>query len=152
MQMINGIPQIIEGTAFWTSVRVPKPDFNGEKNLYVVNLAVSDEIYQQFHDAGYNAGLKPAGRANYTEDPVITFQQWELGKGGRPNRKPRLVDKDLNDIDVLVGNGSRVAVQWRHSEYGEGGKFRRPILENVQVLDLVEYEGEISNGESALAF
>ena len=152
MQMINGIPQIVEGIAYWTHVRVPTPDFSGEKNLYLVNLAVSDEIFQKFQDAGYNAGLKPAVRVSYTEDPVITFQQWELGKGGRPNRKPRLVDKDLNDIDVLVGNGSRVAVQWRHSKYGADGQFLRPILENVQVLELVEYEGETSNGESALAF
>ena len=39
----------------------------------------------------------------------------------------------------------RAAVQWRHSEYGDG-KYRRPILENVQIIDLIEYLGD--NAES----
>ena len=54
MQMINGIPEIVEGVAFYTSVTVPRPDFINLKIIYVVNLAVSDEIFQQFSDAGYN--------------------------------------------------------------------------------------------------
>ena len=155
MQNINGIPQVVEGVAYYSSVTIPKPDFNGEKNLYIVNLAVSDDIFKQFQNAGYNCGMKPAGRATFTEDPVITFQQWELGSKGRPNRKPRLVDQEKNDVDVSLGNGSRVAVQWRHSEYGDDGKYRRPILENVQIIDLVEFLGDKADaGDSAasLAF
>ena len=154
MQNINGIPQVVEGVAYYSSVTIPKPDFNGEKNLYIVNLAVSDDVFQKFQDAGYNCGMKPAGRASFTEDPVITFQQWELGAKGKPNRKPRLVDQDKNDVDVALGNGSKVAVQWRHSEYGDG-KYRRPILENVQIIDLIEYLGDTAeSGDSggSLAF
>ena len=154
MQNINGIPQVVEGVAYYSSVTIPKPDFNGEKNLYIVNLAVSDDVFQKFQDAGYNCGMKPAGRASFTEDPVITFQQWELGAKGKPTRKPRLVDQDKNDVDVSLGNGSKVAVQWRHSEYGDG-KYRRPILENVQIIDLIEYLGdnaESSDSGGSLAF
>ena len=151
MQMINGIPEIVEGVAYYSSVTIAKPDFNKVKNIYVVNLAVSDEIFQQFSDASYNTGLKPAGTASFTEDPVVTFQQWENSK-----YKPRLVDTDNNNIDVAIGNGSRLAVQWKHSEYGEPPRvFRRPILVNAQLIELVPY-GEMSESSeplhSALAF
>ena len=55
----------------------------------------------------------------------------------------------MNDIDVQVGNGSKVAVQWRAATYGPNKQYKRAILEAVQVIELQEYSG---SSESALAF
>lgn len=151
MRMIDGIPQVITGEAFYPHIKVPVPNFNGDRNGYEINLAVSDDIYQKFVDAGFNVGIKAAGRSKYTEDPVIHFYQWEVNGKGEKNPAPRLVDIDKNDIDVQIGNGSRVAVQWRAATYGPNKQYKRAILENVQILDLIEY-GQGASGEAALAF
>jgi hypothetical protein len=37
----------------------------------------------------------------------------------------------------MIGNGSKVAVQWSPMVYYKG-KYKRPLLNAVQVLDLVE--------------
>lgn len=151
MRMIDGIPQVITGEAFYPHIKVPVPNFNGDRNGYEINLAVSDDIYQKFVDAGFNVGIKAAGRSKYTEDPVIHFYQWEVNGEGKKNPKPKLVDIDKNDIDVQIGNGSRVAVQWRAATYGPNKQYKRAILEHVQILELVEY-GQGASGEAALAF
>ena len=40
----------------------------------------------------------------------------------------------------MIGNGSRVAVQWSAMPYAKG-KYKRPIVNAVQVLSLVETGG-----------
>ena len=150
MQQIEGIPKIIPGVAYYSSVKVLKPDFNGDKYGYEINLAVSDEIFQKFKAAGYNAGMYDAGSRKYTEDPVILFYLWEMDSKGKKNDPPRLIDLDMEDIDVQVGNGSKVNVQWRSSGmYGPAKQYKRAVLEVVQVVDLVEYAPQ---GEVKLAF
>jgi|TARA_R110000796_G_C14222352_1_gene394774 hypothetical protein len=149
--MIDGIPQVLTGEAFYPHVKVPVPNYTGDRNGYEINLAVSDEVYQQFKDAGFNVGLKDAGRSKYTEDPVVHFYQWEVNGKGEKNPAPKLVDVDKNEIDVQIGNGSKVAVQWRAAVYGPNKQYKRAILENVQILELQEY-GQSSSSSTELAF
>ena len=150
MQQIEGIPKVIPGVAYYSSIKVAKPDFNGDKYGYEINLAVSDEIFQAFKDAGFNAGLYDAGSRKYTEDPVILFYLWEKNSKGTPNDPPMLINTDMEDIDVQVGNGSKVNVQWRSSgAYGPSKQYKRAVLEVVQVVDLVEYAPQ---GSVKLAF
>ena len=151
MRMIDGIPQVLTGEAFYPHVKVPVPNYTGDRNGYEINLAVSDEVYQQFKDAGFNVGLKDAGRSKYTEDPVVHFYQWEVNGKGEKNPAPKLVDVDKNEIDVQIGNGSKVAVQWRAAVYGPNKQYNRAILENVQILELQEY-GQSSSSSTELAF
>jgi hypothetical protein len=151
MRMIDGIPQVLTGEAFYPHVKVPVPNYTGDRNGYEINLAVSDEVYQQFKDAGFNVGLKDAGRSKYTEDPVVHFYQWEVNGKGEKNPAPKLVDVDKNEIDVQIGNGSKVAVQWRAAVYGPNKQYKRAILENVQILELQEY-GQSSSSSTELAF
>ena len=140
MRMIDGIPQVLEGLAYYPHVKVPVPNYQQTANGYEINLAVSDELFQKFKDAGFNVGLKEAGRAKYTEDPVILFYLWEKNSKGAPNDPPMLINTDMEEIDVQVGNGSKVNVQWRSSgAYGPSKQYKRAILEVVQVVDLVEY-------------
>tara|TARA_R100000935_G_scaffold42670_1_gene64653 strand:- start:11 stop:460 length:450 start_codon:yes stop_codon:yes gene_type:complete len=149
--MIDGIPQVLTGEAFYPHVKVPVPNYTGDRNGYEINLAVSDEVYQQFKDAGFNVGMKDAGRSKYTEDPVVHFYQWEVNGKGEKNPAPKLVDIDKNEIDVQIGNGSKVAVQWRAAVYGPNKQYKRAILENVQILELQEY-GQSSSSSTELAF
>ena len=151
MRMIDGIPNVITGLAYWPKIKVPVPNFNGDKNGYEINLAVEDDVFQLFKDAGFNVGIFEAGRRKYTEDPVVHFYQWEKNGKGESNPSPRLVDTEMNDIDVQVGNGSKVAVQWRAATYGPNKQYKRAILEAVQVIELQEYNGTGSS-EAALAF
>jgi len=151
MRMIDGIPQVLTGEAFYPHVKVPVPNYTGDRNGYEINLAVSDEVYQQFKDAGFNVGMKDAGRSKYTEDPVVHFYQWEVNGKGEKNPAPKLVDIDKNEIDVQIGNGSKVAVQWRAAVYGPNKQYKRAILENVQILELQEY-GQSSSSSTELAF
>jgi len=150
MRMIDGIPQVLEGLAYYPHVKVPVPNYQQTANGYEINLAVSDELFQKFKSAGFNVGLKEAGRAKYTEDPVIHFYQWEINGKGEANPSPKLVDTDKNEIDVQIGNGSKVAVQWRAATYGPNKQYKRAILEAVQILELEEYGAP--SGETTLAF
>lgn len=136
---INGIPEIVEGTAFYPHILVPNEAFGRE--MYEINLAVSDEIFDLFQSQGY-IGLHPAGKKKFTPDPVIVFQRFAFRKNGSPNPKPKLVDMENRPIDVALGNGSRVKVMWRHSTYksGGGGMIQRAELVAVQLVELVPYD------------
>lgn len=157
MRTIEGIPQVITGLAYYPHIKVPTPNYQKTANGYEINLAVSDDIFQKFKDAGFNTGIFEAGRRTYTEDAVVHFYQWEMNKKtGKPNEKPTLVDSDMAEInekhplnDVKIGNGSKVAVQWRAANYGPNKEYKRPILEAVQILELEEYS---PSGSVTLAF
>ena len=136
---INGIPEIVEGTAFYPHILVPNEAFGRE--MYEINLAVSDEIFDLFQSQGY-IGLHPAGKKKFTPDAVIVFQRFAFRKNGSPNPKPKLVDMENRPVDVALGNGSRVKVMWRHSTYksGGGGMIQRAELVAVQLVELVPYD------------
>ena len=54
---------------------------------------------------------------------------------------PKLVDANKNPIDVLVGNGSRVKVQFNEWEVeNKFGTFKGLDFQAMQVLDLVNYK------------
>ena len=82
MKMIDGIPQIIEGISYYAHVGKPVADYAEKTNPgtgkfgWELNLAVSDEVFEKFQRAGFNVGLRAAGRNKYTEDNVITFYKY----------------------------------------------------------------------------
>ena len=143
MKNIDGIPQIVEGIAYYAHVGKPVADYTEKqtpgagKYGWELNLAVSDDTFNKFQNAGFNVGLRPAGRTKYTEDNVITFYKYHLNYNGTENLAPIVVDSEKNPFTDMIGNGSRVAVQWSPMSYAEG-KYKRPIVNAVQVLDLIE--------------
>ena len=143
MKMIDGIPQIVEGMSYFAHLQKPVPDYTEKQNPgagkygWEINLAVSDDVFKAFKEAGYNVGMKQAGQSKYTPDPVITFYRYHLDYNQRENSSPIVVDTEKEPFGDMIGNGSRVAVQWSPMVYGKG-KFKRPILQAVQVLDLIE--------------
>jgi hypothetical protein len=159
MKTIDGIPEIIEGIAFYAHVDTPVADFNESKVPgsgkfgWEVNVAVSDEVFQQFQRAGFNAGLHEAGSRKYTPDPVITFYKWASNFNGTPNMAPIVVDTEKKRVDYKIGNGSRVAIQWTPLTYGKVKRIKRPSMNAVQILDLVEQgDGQGTFTEDRMAF
>tara|TARA_R110000796_G_scaffold67324_1_gene154335 strand:+ start:209 stop:688 length:480 start_codon:yes stop_codon:yes gene_type:complete len=159
MKMIDGIPEIIEGIAYYAHVDTPVADYNESMNPgtgkfgWEVNVAVSDEVFLQFKQAGFNAGLHEAGSRKYTPDPVITFYKWASNFNGTANMAPIVVDTDKQRVDYKIGNGSRIAIQWAALSYGKVKKIKRPSMNAVQILDLVEQgESQQTFTEDRMAF
>jgi hypothetical protein len=72
----------------------------------------------------------------------IMFKRKVERKDGTPNAVPKLLDSSKNPLDISVGNGSKVRVQYREWETSnQFGDFKGLDLQAVQVLDLVEYTG-----------
>lgn len=151
MKMIDGIPQIVEGISYYAHVGKPVADYAEKQQAgtgkygWEINLAVSDEVFEKFQRAGFNVGMRPAGSNKYTEDNVITFYKYKLAYSGSENPAPIVVDTEKNPFTDMIGNGSKVAVQWSPMTYAKG-KYKRPIVNAVQVIDLVEA------GEAATPF
>ena len=137
---MNGIPSVVEGVAYYPYVTVPNERF--QPAFYEVSVAVSDETFDQFKSKGY-VSCFAAGQRNFTPDPVIVFKKFAYNNDGSPNKPPRLVDTEGKDVDLNVGNGSKVRVQWKHVEYKGKGKstVKRPELVAAQVVELVEFAG-----------
>jgi|TARA_R110000744_G_scaffold351194_1_gene456986 hypothetical protein len=141
MKEINGIPSVIEGIAYYPQILVPNEKF--KPAFYEVNLAVSDEVFDKFKSRGYKSCF-PAGDRKYTLDPVVVFKKFAYNKDGSPNAHPRLVDAEGEDIDINIGNGSKIRVQWKHIEYkGKGAeKVKRAELVAAQLIEVVEWDGD----------
>lgn len=159
MKMIDGIPEVIEGVAYYAHVDAPVADYNESqmpgtgKFGWEVNVAVSDEVFLKFKQAGFNAGLHEAGSRKYTPNPVITFYKWASNYNGTENTAPIVVDTNKQRVDYKIGNGSRVAVQWATLNYGKIKKIKRPSIHALQVLELVEHgDGNTPFTEDRMAF
>jgi len=141
MTLQNGIPSVVEGIAFYPHILVANERFTPV--FYEVSLAVSDETFDQFKSRGY-VSCFPAGDRIFTPDPVITFRKFAYNKNGTPNPHPQLIDLEGKPVDVSIGNGSKMKIQWKHVEYkgGEKGIVKRPGLVAAQLVELVEYSGE----------
>ena len=74
--------------------------------------------------------------------PCIKFKRKVARKDGEQNPKPRIVDADNMPFDGLVGNGSKVNVQYRIWDWSYAGRSGVSAdLQGVQVIDLVAFGG-----------
>ena len=134
-------PSIVTGQCYFAHLQVPHPNYNQTDHFYELNLAVSDEIFAAFKSIGISDFfLHEAGSKNFTPDPVIKFANWAMNKGtGDKKAPPLIVDMEKNPMpDVQIGNGSTINVQWSPYNYGEKIKIVRPLLQAVQIVDLIE--------------
>ena len=149
-------PLIVEGELYYAKVNEAVPDWTEKqgieqgqpgqgKYLWELNLAVTEEVFQQFKDIGVNVGLKEAGGRPYTTLPVINISKWATDFNGNPNKAPIVWDMDKNnyfdpnkdDDEEYIPNGSMARVQWHPHTYSKG-KYTRAMLDAVQVTKLVE--------------
>jgi len=122
---------ILEGTAYWASIKTPNTKF---EPVYTVNLVVDEDTANNFASRGHKV-------KQMDEGPALIIKRKVNGPNGRVRPAPRLIDQDKLDISTAVGNGSKIRVQY--NEYEGEGKFGPYIgldLQAVQVVDLVPYK------------
>ena len=122
---------VLEGTAYWAFVKTPNVTYDP---VYTVNLVVDSKTASDFEDRGFTV-------KQMDEGPAIIFKRKVNGPNGMIRKAPILLDRRKNEIDVNVGNGSRVKVQYKEWESVWNGKnFKGLDFVKMQVLDLVEYD------------
>lgn len=121
---------VLEGTAYWAFVTTPNTTYDP---CYTVNLVVDNETAQAFEDRGFTV-------KQMNEGPAVIIKRKVNGPNGMVRRAPVLMDRLKQEIDVNVGNGSHVKVQYKEWESQWNGKtFKGLDFMKMQVLNLVEY-------------
>ena len=121
---------VIEGRAYWSFVTTPNTKFTPS---YSVNLVVDESTADSFRDRGFTV-------KDMEEGPALIIKRKVDGKDGMVRQAPRLYDKSKREIDVTVGNGSHVKVQYKEWDTKWNGQvFKGLDFQAMQVLDLVEY-------------
>ena len=131
---------ILEGTVKWASITTPNTKF---EPMYTVDLIVDEEVANDFASRGHKI-------KQHDEGPAVVIKRKVNGPNGVTRPAPRLLDKDKQEINVAVGNGSKVRVQFNeYSGEGKYGPYQGLDLQAVQVVDLIEYRS--ADGEELLA-
>ena len=127
---------IQEGIAYWDSVTTPNTKF---EPVYTVDLVVSEDVANDFEARGYK--VKEISNGDEVIGRAITFKRKVNGPNGMVRQAPKLLDANKNPIDELVGNGSKVKVQYSEWETSNKyGDFKGLDFQAMQVIDLVQYK------------
>ena len=127
---------IQEGIAYWANVTTPNTRF---EPVYTVDLVVDDSTATNFESRGFK--VKDLVINDEKIGKAITIKRKVNGPNGLVRNAPKLVDSNKNPIDDLVGNGSRVKVQYNEWEVeNKFGTFKGLDFQAMQVLDLVSYK------------
>ena len=104
--------------------------------LYTVNLVVDDETANDFASRGHKV-------KQMDEGPALIIKRKVNGPNGMVRSAPRLLDQNKQEINLAVGNGSKIRVQYNeYSGEGKFGPYTGLDLQAVQVVDLIEYKSE----------
>jgi hypothetical protein len=135
---------IVEGVAMWASVTTPNTTYTP---VYTVNLIVDEEVANDFRSRGFKV-------KDMDEGPALIIKRKVNGKDGSVNSAPKLLDRNKQPLNVSVGNGSKVRVQYKEWESTWNGTLYKGLdFQAMQVIDLVEYaspdgaEFEVVDGE-----
>jgi len=121
---------VYEGIAYWASVTTPNTRFEPK---YTIDLVVDDGTADQLRAEGITVKDKDEGA-------TVTIKRLVNGNNGMVRKAPKLMDRNKNELDCLVGNGSKVRVQakpWKIDRNGQ--EFKGLELQAVQVLDLIQF-------------
>lgn len=121
---------VVEGRAYWASVTTPNTKYDP---VYSVNLVVEDNVAEDFRSNGFTV-------KDMDEGPAIVIKRKVNGPNGMIRQAPKLLDKNKNAMNVSVGNGSLVKVQYKEWETTwNGTQYKGLDFQAMQVLDLIEY-------------
>ncbi len=134
---------VVQGKAYWASVTTPNTKF---EPVYSVNLLVDEDVAKQFSLKGYPI-------KQMQEGPALVIKRKVTTKDGKKNKTPKLIDANSQPMDVLVGNGSDVKVQYREWETtNHYGTFKGLDFQAMQVLKLVPYGNTSSDDGHELGY
>jgi len=135
---------LVEGVAYWASVTTPNTTYTP---VYTVNLVVTDEVANDFRSRGFTV-------KDMEEGPALLIKRKVNGPNGMIRPAPKLLDQNKQPLNVSVGNGSKVKVQYKEWESTWNGTVYKGLdFQAMQVLELVEYaspdgaEFDIVDGE-----
>ncbi len=121
---------VIEGIAYWASVTSPNTTY---EPCYTVNLVIPEDKAAEFRDQGYKVLDKDEG-------PTIVMKRKVNGPNGMVRPAPILMDSSRTPIDLRIGNGSKVKVQYKPWEISRNGTTYRGLdFQGMQVLNLKTY-------------
>ena len=124
---------VLEGIAYWASVTSPNTTF---EPTYTVNLVVSSDDADRLRSEGIKVVDKEEG-------PTVVIKRKVNGPNGMIRRAPKLIDRQREEVDYQVGNGSKVKVQYKPWESTRNGTVYRGLdFQAMQVLELVTYSGD----------
>ena len=124
---------ILEGSVKWASITTPNTKF---EPVYTVDLIVDEETANDFAARGHKV-------KQHDEGPALVIKRKVNGPNGMIRNAPRLLDQNKQDINLAVGNGSKVRVQCSEFDWEYAGKTGKSLdLQGVQVIELVEYKAE----------
>jgi hypothetical protein len=126
---------IINGTAMWAYISAPNVKFQPQ---WTIDVAPEDaNILEDLKARGFKVKKGQDGQE------YVVIRRNVDGKNG-PNKQPRLLDRNKTPINVQVGNGSNVTVQYQeYSGVGAYGPYQGLDLKAVRVNDLIEYGGKM---------
>lgn len=136
---------IVKGKAMWASVTQPNTTYEPK---WSVNLVVDNDTAQKFSDEGYTVKNKAVSWSD-EELPTIVIQRKVSAPWGGDREAPELVGTtrdasgNWTPLNVKVGNGSDVSVQYKKWESEKNGvNYKGLELMKVQVTNLIAYESD----------
>ena len=124
---------IVEGNAYWASLVAPNTTY---EPMYTINVVVDEATAKDFAERGHSI-------REMEEGPAVVIKRKVNGPNGMVRKAPRLLDADKNDVDVLVGNGSKVRVQYQEYDWTYNNKSGKGLdLQAVQIIELVPYKAQ----------
>ena len=124
---------ILEGSVKWASITTPNTKF---EPVYTVDLIVDEQTANDFASRGHKV-------KQHDEGPALVIKRKVHGPNGITRPAPRLLDKDKQEINVAVGNGSKVRVQYDEYPWEYAGKSGISLdFQAMQVIDLVPMKSQ----------
>lgn len=143
---------VLQGTAFWASVRQPNKDsgkFQLDLSIDAATAALLETKGIKVKNAVKGVGVQKV-RPEDERGNFVTIKSGLTDKQTNQLIPPKVVDSKNNVIgsDVLIGNGSVVRVRTNVFDYNFKGKTGTSLgLQALQVLELVEYNGNTAFDE-----
>jgi hypothetical protein len=108
--------------------------------VYQTNLVVDRDTAEKYRAEGCSI-------REMEEGPALVIKRKVNGPNGMVRNAPKLFDKDKKPLDELVGNGSKVRVQFNPFDWEYAGKSGRSLdFQAMQVLELISFEGRSADG------
>jgi len=124
---------VLSGTAYWASVTQPNTTY---EPVYSVNLVVDEKTAGEFKSRGFSI-------KEMDEGPALVIKRKVNGPNGMVRSAPKLFDAAKREINCLVGNGSKVKVQYKEWETNrQGVDYKGLDFMAMQVIDLVSYSNQ----------
>jgi len=173
--------QFMRGEVKWASVLTPNTTFEPTFQASIYNPIVvnnfgevidsdSESIIANFENRGFKHSVKTDKESNEkflffkrkaiikrpkkdAEGNNVTDENGKWIMEDTDNDIPQLKDKDNNNIDIQVGNGSDVIVMYKEWEttHPKFGKFKGLDLAGLQVVQLQEYNPDVGFSAVSMA-